>query len=337
MAKIVSENGTIRARVITPGKGSSGHYSESVLRDAAPRFKEVQVYWDHPTTTEESDRPERSLRDLAGRIKGTPQWESSGKDGPGIYADIEVFKPFREAVDELGPHIGMSIRASGKAKIGIVDGKSTTVIESIDNVQSVDFVTLPGRGGKVLQLFEAARPAKANQQEGEEMDKAEIQALFKEALDSALAPLRAENKKLAEALTLQALEKTVPKLVEKALSDIRLPDATKRAIVEKFTSPTVIALLPLKEGAVDAVELNKMVEAEAVRQRDYLMALGYGSDIQSQGVRMTEAELKAQEGSHEKHFTEAVNGLVDIFVGPEEKSNVLRMQARESFLKGRTA
>lgn len=169
------------------------------------------------------------------------------------------------------------------------------------------------------------------------MDKAEIQALFKESLDAALAPLRAENKKLAEALTLQKLEGSVPKLVEAALSDIRLPDATKRNIVEKFSSPTVIALLPMKEGALDTVELNKMVEAEAVRQRDYLMALGYSADIPAQGMRMTEAELKAKEGDHEKNFKESVGGLVDIFVGAEDKSNVLRMTARESFLKGRTA
>lgn len=169
------------------------------------------------------------------------------------------------------------------------------------------------------------------------MDKAEIQALFKESLDAALAPLRAENKKLTEAIATQNLERTVPKLVEKALSDIRLPEPTKRNIVEKFTTPTVLALLPMKEGAVNEVELGKMVEAEAIRQRDYLMQLGYNGDLASQGVRMTEAETKALETKHEEHFKEAVTNLVDIFVGVEDKSNPLRTAAREAFTKGRAA
>lgn len=169
------------------------------------------------------------------------------------------------------------------------------------------------------------------------MDKAEIQALFKEALDAALAPLQAQNKKLAEALVQQSLERTVPKLVEKALSDIRLPDPTKRTIVEKFSTPTILALLPMKEGALDETELAKMVEAEAVRQRDYLVALGYNADLPAQGVRMTEAELKTTGEQQAKEAAALMESVADIFVGPAKKDDPLREGARIAFINGRAA
>lgn len=160
MAKIINSSGVMKALLITPGQGSTGYYSEGLLQKIPSKFDGAQVYWDHPTSSEESSRPERSLRDLAGKIlPGSCKWESDGTNGAGIYGDVQVYKPYQEAVNELGPDIGMSIRARGKGKESLVNGKKTMVIESIDSVASVDFVTLPGRGGKPLQLFEAARAA----------------------------------------------------------------------------------------------------------------------------------------------------------------------------------
>jgi hypothetical protein len=160
MAKIVNSSGVMKARIINPGQGSSGYYTESLLKSIAPKFDGVQVFWDHATEAEEAARPERSLRDLAGKVlPGTSKWESEGTHGPGVYADVQVYKPYQEAVNELGPDIGLSISASGSGKAGVVGGKKTVVVESISRVNSVDFVTLPGRGGKPLELFEAARAA----------------------------------------------------------------------------------------------------------------------------------------------------------------------------------
>lgn len=169
------------------------------------------------------------------------------------------------------------------------------------------------------------------------MDKTEIQALFKESLDAALAPLRAENKKLSEAIALSNLEKQVPKLVEAALSDIRLPDATKKAIVEKFSTPTILSLLTMKEGALDQVELGKMVEAEAVRQRDYLVALGYGADIPAVGVRMTEAEVKQTETERAAETKQVAESLADILIGGKREGDPLRDKARLAVINGRAA
>jgi hypothetical protein len=53
--------------------------------------------------------------------------------------------------------IGMSIRAKGKARKGLIDGVEMPIIESIDKALSVDYVTLPGRGGKVIDMMESAK------------------------------------------------------------------------------------------------------------------------------------------------------------------------------------
>ncbi len=322
-------------KLISPGRGSSGYYPPNVLKQAseAKVFKAgTQMFWNHDTDAEESARPEGDLDRLAAVTTTDAQWNESGHDGPGLYARAKVFSDYADKVKEKGPHIGLSIRAGGhrdEAAVG-PDGKKG-VITALKNAASVDFVTKAGRDGKIFT-------ESATAQEGEgEMDKAEIQALFKEALDAALAPLQAQNKKLAEALVQQSLERTVPKLVEKALSDIRLPDPTKRTIVEKFSTPTILALLPMKEGALDETELAKMVEAEAVRQRDYLVALGYNADLPAQGVRMTEAELKTTGEQQAKEAAALMESVADIFVGPAKKDDPLREGARIAFINGRAA
>lgn len=321
-------------KLISPGRGSSGFYPPETLKKAAENkvFKAgTQMFWNHDTDAEESSRPEGDLNRLAAVTTTDAAWNESGHDGPGLYARAKVFSDYADKVKEKGPHIGLSIRAGGhrdEAAVG-ADGKKG-VITALKNAASVDFVTKAGRDGKIFT-------ESATAQEGEDMDKTEIQALFKEALDSALAPLRAENKKLSEAIALSSLEKTVPKLVEKALADVRLPDATKRAIVEKFSTPTILGLLPMKEGAIDPVELAKMVEAEAVRQRDYLVALGYGKDIPAVGVRMTEAELKQTETEREAEVKQVTESLADILVGEKRENDPLRERARLAVMKGRAA
>jgi hypothetical protein len=56
----------------------------------------------------------------------------------------------------------MSIRAKGKARKGMIDGVEMPIIESIDKALSVDYVTLAGRGGKVIDMVESARNVSAS-------------------------------------------------------------------------------------------------------------------------------------------------------------------------------
>lgn len=339
----VGQDGTAYLKLIAPGWGSSGYYSKELLKRDGPKiFKAgTKNFWNHQTEAEESARPEGDLRDLASTLTEDAHYEDPGTAGPGLYAKANVQPHFKEHVDSLAKHIGMSIRASGIAKPGTAEGRKGNIIEELTRGISVDYVTSPGAGGKILQLFEAARGARTNTGENE-MEKSEIQALFKESLDAALAPIQAENKRLRETLELQA----APKLIAETLNDIRLPDASKRKILEKFTSPNVLAMLPMKEGKLDKPELDKLIESEAKREAAFLMELGYGSGIAAVGARMTEAELqnagKDQEKQHAENFAESMEKITNIFVGPKltkgsEDVREARETARKAFQEGRAA
>lgn len=263
-AKAVGKDGIAKVKVISPGQGTSGYYPPETLAKATAKFAGAQCYWDHPTATEEAARPERSLRDLAGKIVGTPVWEANGPTGPGIYADVQVFKPYQEAVQEMAPHIGMSIRALGKAKAGEVNGQKTRIVEGIETVKSVDFVTLPGRGGEILQLFEAARGGRANtSQEVSLVDEKEAQALreAKAAAEAENATLKLENARLKEA----SLLREAKDIVTETLAKVEMPDLTRARLTETLATKPV-----LKDGALDREAFVATIQEAAKAELEYL-------------------------------------------------------------------
>lgn len=137
-----TESGTALVTLITPGVGSSGSYSADVLESAATRgvfAAGTHMYLDHPTPGE---RPERSLDRLAGVLTEAATW-----DGATLSAPAKIYPRFRSMLADMQDAIGVSIRAGGVVESGVV--------QSIDKVASVDFVTKAGRGGS-FALVESA-------------------------------------------------------------------------------------------------------------------------------------------------------------------------------------
>ena len=63
----VDSNGVMPIKIISPGWGSSGYYTKEALTNGASAYKEgLKMYIDHPTETEEAERPERSQSDHGG-------------------------------------------------------------------------------------------------------------------------------------------------------------------------------------------------------------------------------------------------------------------------------
>lgn len=158
----VRPDGTIPIKVISPGWGSAGYYSPEVLEAAstARAFPAgTQMYLDHPTVSERGERPERSLRDLAAVLETDATWHDDHPQGPGLYAEARVFSQYRDLVAEMADHIGVSIRAAAELAQGEAEGRRGPIVEKIVEGLSVDFVTKAGRGGKVLAVYEAHRPA----------------------------------------------------------------------------------------------------------------------------------------------------------------------------------
>lgn len=144
-----------RARLIEGDRwGSSGYYGRDMLERDGPNVwpAGTQVYMDHPGATEQHDRPERSVRDLAGKITSTPVYEADG-----LYADVEFYPHVAPIIEAMWEDVGMSIRASGTAESGERDGRTGPIITSLTEGVSVDVVTRAGAGGKLVALLESAR------------------------------------------------------------------------------------------------------------------------------------------------------------------------------------
>ena len=144
-----------RARLIESDRwGSSGYYGREMLERDGPQVWPVNtaVYLDHPGITEQHDRPERSVRDLAGKIVTAPVMESDG-----LYADISFYPHVAPIIEAMWEDVGMSIRAAGTAETGERDGRTGPIITSLSEGISVDVVTRAGAGGKLVALLESAR------------------------------------------------------------------------------------------------------------------------------------------------------------------------------------
>lgn len=181
----VRSDGTIPVLLISPGWGTSGYWGAELLEADGPAAfpAGTHMYWDHPTVSESVERPERSLRDLAAVLDTGARWEANGSDGPGLYAEARVFEQWQPVVDEIAPHIGVSVRARGPHHYGEADGRRGKIIDGIDQGLSVDFVTAAGRGGKIAELVESARHARPALTEGD-WSHNEIRDLLRQTLST---------------------------------------------------------------------------------------------------------------------------------------------------------
>jgi hypothetical protein len=268
--RAVADDGTAMVRVIVPGWGSSGYYAPEVLERDGPKVftKGTQMFWNHQTEREEDERPEGDLRDLAGELIEDAHWEAEGPEGPGLYAKTKVFAGFRDVVEELAPHIGVSIRAMGKASHGSVEGREGPVIDALTYGRSVDFVTAPGAGGKVLSLFEAA-----GRKGDEQMDQKEL----KEAQDAA----KAAKEELAK--------RDATDIVREALSKSSLPEASKKRLGENL-KPTLG-----DDGSLDADAWKTTVDEAVASEVAYLTEVTGAGSVRNLGGGADDDEGKIEE------------------------------------------
>jgi hypothetical protein len=162
----ISDAGDLRGRVIVEGVSSNGnHYTEAALQSVGGVFLGKPIYVDHPTRTEETDRPERSVRDLVGRLPDNPGdfYVDTVKEGPFAGRKATFFRNgvLSKTADWLGTLIreriagDMSINAIGRGRGG---PNQTFTVEAFTDATSLDFVTRAGAGGQGL-LESAGRPA----------------------------------------------------------------------------------------------------------------------------------------------------------------------------------
>lgn len=147
---LTPKGGVMRVQIITEGIGASGVYPAATLEAAAEArvfHKGLHVHFDHPTVSEATERPERSVLTLAGSLTSDAEWNADTK---ALEADFKPYPSVYDSIRERAADIGLSIRAAAEVED---DGTIARIISA----ESVDLVTKAGRGGRILDVIESAR------------------------------------------------------------------------------------------------------------------------------------------------------------------------------------
>ena len=280
-----------KVKVIESGWGSSGYYGASMLAEYGPRvFKAgTKVFMNHPSATETSDRPERDVHQLAGKLVSDAVFQENG-----LYADIQFYSHYAPIISEMAEDVGLSIHALGNAVEGEAEGRQGPIIESLveDPLTSVDVVTVAGAGGKFVALLESYKRigeaaefvAEADTEgNGMSISKEEFEAAIadlKETFVEALSPLRESVSVLVEAATpaeAEATEEVVEEEVADAIDPVEvaekfnesgLPKIALSRVAEAMKSETntksVDELIAEEKAYADALRADVAVEAETV-------------------------------------------------------------------------
>jgi hypothetical protein len=188
-----------RVKVIESGWGSSGYYGADMLAKYGPEvFTEgVKVFMNHPSANEASDRPERDVHQLAGKLVSNAVFNEADKS---LYADVQFYSHYAPIIKEMAGDVGLSIHALGSAQMGEADGRKGPIIESLvaDPLTSVDVVTVAGAGGKFISLLESYKSNDNFTTVEESLEEEGNMSITKEEFEAAIADLKTA---FVEALT----------------------------------------------------------------------------------------------------------------------------------------
>ncbi len=241
-AAVTKTGGAYEATVLQEGPGNEqdrNAYSRDALRNAvaAGMFEGLQAYADHPTPTEERERPERSVRQLVGHFKEARYLDGNPAEvrakfvpiqGPG-YEWVTSLIESALAAPEGKPLIGISIDGYGtspdKTEIG---GRQYNLIREITSLGSADLVTRAGAGGMFhRRLSESLAGARASVSDSPApITAGKLQKRVREALGQLEAGLAEEND--------GQVRDAFVALQEAAQARIRKPATGSTAEVEKL-------------------------------------------------------------------------------------------------------
>ena len=158
------------------------YYGPEALAGAPEVFECAPCFTDHPSESENSDRPERSIWHKAGYFTNVRLETIEGKStikavltldetetGESVLSKIKAaiqFKTDNPAAE--AEYVGLSINATGESERRdmTINGEPLTVnyVTAFvkDPFTSVDIVTVPARGGRFLALLESISGARTN-------------------------------------------------------------------------------------------------------------------------------------------------------------------------------
>lgn len=222
-----------------PGQGSSGFYSEAVLREYGPKALApgAKAFVEH--------NPDRPVRDMIGVYPDGAYYE----EGVGLVGELEVFPHWEEFITAVAPHTGLSIYMMGESD---EEGNVTALVP--DRQNGVDLVSYPGLEGSGLieKLYESAkRMAESNNGTSTDADRQtqskeslmEIEELAGrvDKLTESIQALVGQFTTLAESLTPVESEGPDLAIVVDAVAEADLPKALRDVVIENVKAGKPVA------------------------------------------------------------------------------------------------
>lgn len=250
--------------IITEGLSANRNlYTRDVLEPAAPLYEGARIYLNHE---EDPRRFGRDAKDVLGFIKDVQpvlMARESGDAAPmfALAGTACITKRwFREEM--LDAHrmgkpdlYGLSHDVRAKHQMVSLPDGAAVKVEAIQKVASVDVVTNPAAGGRVVRLVASDTPAAVLTEDGQMFEKL-------------LAQLRALNRPdLIESLGATPTENQVLEAIQKALSaaPAKADTTATAAVREAVAQPTGIQVT---QADLDRLRESERVIAELTIERD---------------------------------------------------------------------
>lgn len=248
-----------RVIVARPGQGSSGYYSEEMFRRDAHKIIAPggQSFINHDDS--------RNPKDMIGIYPEGSFWSEEDK---AVVSELEVFSHWKEFVEEVGPHCGISLYALGESD---EEGNVTAITE--DRLNGADLVSRPGLIGSGLaeKLYESAiaqaptkTTATAAEENGNEMELEEKVDALVAKIDALTSAIVAENgKKAEEAAQIEADAKAVASAVEAYDAAVKAVDEADLLAPQR---EAILSAAKRGEDVTQAIESAKAVKEAALEE-----------------------------------------------------------------------
>ncbi len=222
--------------VVEGASANKNVYTAAALASGVNIFDGALMFADHPTAVEEAQRPERSVRDVVGRVV-SPYLGQTESGKPALRAKFKISEAESALKTKIEEGIlgDLSLRAFGQGKRDKATGNFVVEAFQPNPFTSVDVVTIAAAGGGIEALAESQRAAitqavlkgvtaedLARERPDLVQESVEVKQL-KEAQDVKLEEVQADNARLLEENTRLFRE------LRETQADTQIAEAIRRA------------------------------------------------------------------------------------------------------------
>lgn len=264
---LIREGKRWKGVLAVPGQGSSGFYSEDLLREYGPLALApgAKAFIDHDSV--------RSPKDMIGVYPEGAHWDD---ELGALVGELEVFPHWEEFVEAVGPHAGLSIYMMGETD---KDGNVVALLP--DRMNGVDLVSYPGLvgSGLVEKLYESAQRAAlatddsdmdvqdAVQTEGITMDREELLTILEGFKEEIIAAVMEAMMPSMEDVSVEeeAVEVADMAAVAEASVEAGIPAELRAEIYEAAKGMSHIDALALVEARKNTVDAIRKAVSESAK------------------------------------------------------------------------